>query len=81
MPDLTHAPDGLLPDARLRLDHVVGALRCLQVETAWECAAARAYRASLETLIGDVERLRDDVSLVELDVRAAWRSAVLAGAW
>lgn len=78
---LAAAPVGLLPDARTRLIELTADLRRLQRETAWESDAARDYRASLDDLIEQVDRLHDDVALAEGDLRLAWRTAAAAGAW
>lgn len=78
---LAAAPVGLLPDARTRLIELTADLRRLQCETAWESDAARDYRASLDDLIEQVDRLHDDVALAEGDLRLARRTAAAAGAW
>ncbi|WP_345800937.1 hypothetical protein AAIB33_15930 [Microbacterium sp. AZCO] len=75
-----HAPAGLLPEARRRLDATTTALHRLQHDTAWECEAARAYRSKLAELIADLDAVRRDTLVLEHDVRAAWQSS-LAGAW
>lgn len=76
----TGGNDGLLSEARHRLGAVVATLDRLSDETAWECAAAREYRASLADLVAQVGSLRDDVIALEYDVRAAWLQTA-AGGW
>ena len=75
----TAAPLGILPDVRTRLRGLEADLSRLQAETAWECAAARQYRASLDELAGEVARLHQEIAFAEADLRAAWRAAVSLG--
>jgi hypothetical protein len=72
--------DGLLPDARHQLAVTISRLERLGDETAWECAAAREYRTSLEALVGELRGLRHEALELELDVRSVWLP-VGAGAW
>ncbi|MEU1973143.1 hypothetical protein ABZ477_15920 [Microbacterium sp. NPDC019599] len=69
---------GLLPEARRALSRVILEFDRLRDETAWECAAARAYRDELAQLIGRLEQVRATTDSLEHELRALWQRAFTA---
>ncbi|WP_243075892.1 hypothetical protein [Microbacterium sp. SS28] len=69
--------DGLLPAARHALATMAATTESIRAETAWECEAARRFRARLGRLDGELEALRDAARVLEHELRDAWaRSSV-----
>ena len=68
---MTLTSAGALVAADARLTAVVARSERLAEETAWECAAARAYRAELAEWVAQVRHLRAGVEGLERDARAA----------
>lgn len=64
---------GLLPEARRALGGIISAVERLADETAWECAAARDFRAELAVLADQLEAVRRTADALEDDLRALWR--------
>ena len=68
---MTRNSAGVLAAADDRLAAVVARAERLADETAWECAAARAYRAELADWVAQLRHLRAGVEGLERDARAA----------
>ena len=68
---MTRSPTGVLAAADDRLAALVARAERLADETAWECAAARAYRAELAGWVSQVRHLRAGVESLEREARAA----------
>ena len=68
---MTRSPAGVLAAAEDRLAVLVARAERLADETAWECAAARAYRAELAEWVSQVRHLRAGVESLEREARAA----------
>ena len=68
---MTRGSTGLLAAAEDRLAALVARAERLADETAWECAAARAYRAELAEWVSQVRHLRAGVESLEREARAA----------
>ena len=68
---MTRNSAGVLAAADDRLVALVARAERLADETAWECAAARAYRAELAEWVSEVRHLRTGVEGLERDARAA----------
>jgi len=66
---------GLLPDAKRALGNVIGAVDRLAHETAWECAAARDFRAELAALRGQLESVHRTADGLEDELRGLWHQA------
>jgi len=76
---MTRSSTGVLAAAEERLAALVARAEHLADETAWECAAARAYRAELGEWVAQVHHLRADVEGLERTARAALALAAGAG--
>ena len=76
---MTRSSTGVLAAAEERLAALGARAERLADETAWECAAARAYRAELTEWVAQVRHLRAGVEGLERDARAALLRAVGAG--
>jgi len=68
---MTRNSAGVLAAADDRLAALVARAERLADETAWECAAARAYRAELADWVAQLRHLRAGVEGLERDARAA----------
>jgi len=68
---MTRGSTGLLAAAEDRLAALVARAERLADETAWECAAACAYRAELGEWVAEVRHLRAGVEGLDRDARAA----------
>ena len=75
---MTRRSAGVLAAAEDRLAVLQARAERLADETAWECAAARAYRAELAEWVAQVRHLRVGVEGLEREARAAL--ALAAGA-
>jgi uncharacterized protein YukE len=64
---------GLLPEARRALREIVSAVGRLADETAWECAAAREFRAELAVLHDQLETVRRTADALEDELRTLWQ--------
>ena len=69
---------GLLPEARHALGRVIVELDRLRDETAWECAAAREFRAELARLAERLSNVRATADTLEHELRALWQQALAA---
>ena len=69
---------GLLPEAERALGDVIRAVDRLAGETAWECAAARDFRAELAALRGQLESVHRAADALEDELRDLWHQ-VAAG--
>lgn len=76
-----YAPNpGQLSDAAARLTAIVTRSARLADETAWQCAAAQAYRTDLAAWVNLAEHLKVQLDALEWDARnALWRAMAIVG--